>query len=216
MAKLSVLQGKQMKQMAELKIADVRKLMVKVNKEVAGPLLHGAILDNFLAGGRPTFRPNSKITMWFKRHKGSAGVGKPLVDTGEMFQKAVLDPVIKADEAGVTLAVRHATQRLRASMPLLHAGGTVNMVRTPRMRRFFWAMSFKARDAGDLEFSDIFRRAALSRKNLIIKIPPRPWTKLLPNQERDIKRAAQEAYIAAINNYAQTGRLTLPSTPKKI
>lgn len=101
--------------------AQMRRMAIQINKEVAGPLAHDYILDNFLVGGRPRFTANSAT--WKKWKSVHGYPTRPLWMTGTLFQKAILDPVIKATENSVILSPRNPTDLLKKSMNRLHDGG---------------------------------------------------------------------------------------------
>lgn len=189
--------------------SDIIKVSRGINKHVTGPMLHEFVLDNFLSGGRPEFKENRPLTVWMKQQLGYPT--KPLWATGELFQKAILDPVIKTDERGARLQIRNSTARLRASAQFLHDGGEVRQTVTDRMRSFFWAMHYKASGQGDLDVAGAFKAMALS-KVLSSKVPARPWTKLLPSQLKQILTRNKQAWTTVITRYARTGKLTfIPS-----
>lgn len=170
--------------------AMVAKIARDVNKEVVGPMVRDFMVDNFMAGGRPRFAKNSPLTTWAKRIKGSAGVGRPLVDTGKLFDKAILNPVIVATERSVILKIRAPSARIIQSAAILHDGGVITSQRTPAMRRFFWAMFYKARNTGDTGMADAWKKSALTKKTTLrITIPPRRWTKLQAQQVMEAKKA---------------------------
>ena len=97
---------------------------------------------------------------------------------------------------------------MRASMRILHEGGTTHPTVTPKARRFFWAMHYEAAEQGTDDVAEQWMAMALTRKTrLDVKIPARPWTHLSSGQWRTLNRVAQSEWNKILAEYQRTGRL---------
>lgn len=163
---------------------EVNRVAAMVNREHVAPLLHQFLIKNFEKGGHA---PNSRLTL---ASKSMLGLGnKPLVGTGKLANRAIYDPVIRASANGVEILPRRPDARMSASMGALHDGASITIFKTPRMRRFFWAMYYRFLSAGLMDVAEVFKRGALSAKPTVsVTIPPRPWTELTPAQERMVSQ----------------------------
>lgn len=187
--------------------AELLETSARVNKKIIGPMVHGFVLENFMSGGKPRFRRNTPLVNWGKLSRGSAGVGHPLVDSGKLADKAVINPVIEADAHGVTLKIRNPDARIRASANALHNGAAFSIPRRDRMRSFFWAMYYQAVDDGDTGIANRWKAAALSRlPGVTIVIYPRPWTTLNASQEQTVKNEYQREMQNRLNQLMQRRR----------
>jgi hypothetical protein len=131
--------------------------------KVIGPMKAGFIKSNFEAGGVPKFAGNTLSTIFTKSMRG--GGYQPMVNTG-LFKKSVIDnPKIQSIPGSLEpiLLPRGVTPRILASMSILKNGGVINIPRTRKMRRFFFAMSKLSEGS---EVGGIFKAAALSKERL--------------------------------------------------
>lgn len=161
----------------------------RINRNVVAPLFHEFVLDNFVNGGRPKFRKNSELTNHFKSNSGVL-VG----ETGELFQKAILNPVIIATETSVILKIRNPSARLKASAWALHNGSIRPIRKTDKMRAFFWAMYYETAETNP-GIAEIFKRMAIGKRDFIRYIlPARPWTRITLAQRKVIQDAVNKAW----------------------
>lgn len=186
-------------------LMQVSRVAKQIHRNVSAPLIHDSILDNFLVGGRPRFEKNAPMTSFMKRHMGLTT--RPLWGTGKLFQKAILDPVIEADDHVVVIRPRRAG-KMGAYLNILHDGGTTHPTVTEKSKRFFWAMHFAAKGRGESGMASMFRGMALKPvgSKLNVRIPARPWTELTPGQLRMVHAETQEAWAKVIDNFARTGK----------
>jgi hypothetical protein len=196
--------------LANLNRAKLFVILRKVNREKVAPLLHGFLIDNFTAGGKPKFKKNSKLVEFMKRIGGAGGAGHPLVNSGTLFTKAILDPVIKTTETSITFKIRNPTAAIEASAEALHDGKAYSIFKTPKMRSFFWAMYYEAKQYGEDDIAETFKRLALSPvPGVSIVIPPRPWTKFSMAQLNVAKKKFKEEV------YAEMEKLVSKSNTRK-
>lgn len=176
----------------------------RVLKNVGQPMLHKFVKENFEAGGRPAFKRNSKATLFVKQILGFGS--KPLIASGTLREKGVINPVLRSNENIVWLQLRYPTNNLKASAGLLHDGGEIVVNRggkSDKQRRFFWWIYYEAKKAGETSIANIFRGAALSTGTTKIKIPARPWTKLTFAQIRQMQTAVRVAFLHELGNIAK-------------
>ena len=96
-------------------------------------------------------------------------------------------------------SIRFTTQgntvHITSSLPyaaIHHHGGTITMPRTPKMRRFAWAMFYKTKDPK-------YKAMALTTKpTLSITIPPRPFVGITPITTNALNQALKQ-YLLNLN-----------------
>ena len=183
----------------------LRSKVIKINKEIIGPMTVAMVKENFDAGGRPKFTKNTKMTLFFKNLHGLIMM-RPLMATGNFYRKVIQNPVIHADEEKVAVVPRNPTGAIKRSLWALHEGSRHSMTRTDKMRRFFWAMYYAAKKIGDLPMAKIFRGMAMTKKTTVnVVIPPRPWTKLLAAQYRKLYNKMDVEYQRALDTLLAPG-----------
>jgi len=196
------------KDLGTLNRAKLERMAQQINLKVAAPMILKFVQKNFQKGGRPKkFDPNSAMTLWSKRLAGFGN--KPLVASGNLWNKAINNPVVKATSSEVILKTRNPTNVIKASEDILHDGGTVTQTITKKQKRFFWAMHFIAEDQGNDAIAGRWLGMALAPVGATFSftIPARPWTQLTRSQSDSVRRAVEREWRAVIERFAKTGKM---------
>ena len=182
----------------------IRAKARKVNREIIGPEMVRMLRGNFRKGGDPKFAELKPLTLWMKKVLGFRKT--TLVRTGQLWKKAIDNPVVEATYNEVRVRPRRLTAKMKEYINALHDGAEFSVPRTEKMRKFFWAMHYIADERGEEDIADAWKMMALSPKDTVdIKIPSRPWTHLTSTQKRKLHRKSERAWDFLFLRYARTG-----------